>query len=622
MDLVIWNHILYEITLAISGEQGLDGLIKKAATVFLRKLDCAFVSILQSRNNCLETACVIPRVAAKDPAFDKLISLFEKKMQKAGDKKIFMVQKGKGLHNYGFTLKNFGLLLLGKDAPIERNYLEELLPVTEILAQNCFYELETALKQQAIEAELEKKRHLLQVIIDTIPDLIFYKDKYGVYQAANKAANEYLLISPDKVGEHTDWDIHYQQAGKFREIDFRVMQSGCEERYENWLINPDGHLVPFETIKAPLYDAKNSCIGVVGVARNITERKRYEEQLKIMSNHDQLTGLYNRGFLEREIGQLDVPGNLPISIITGDLNGLKLINDVFGHHKGDQMLIKIAEIIKKSCRKEDLVARWGGDEFVVVLLQTGMETAAKIGLLIREKSGFQKIGPVQLSIALGCATKNSANENIWQVLKEASDKMYRDKIRQIPEYKKEITSSLRTVLFEKSTETEEHAMRLIKMCRKIGESMGLGPQQLDRLEQLAVLHDIGKVAIEEGVLLKPGPLTGDEWGQMEKHPEIGYRFARGVPELYPIAEDILSHHERWDGKGYPQGLQKKEIPLLARILAVADAFDAMTNDRIYRQAISREEALKIIIKNAGKQFDPEVVDVFCRENIAGLRVAN
>ncbi len=169
-----------------------------------------------------------------------------------------------------------------------------------------------------------------------------------------------------------------------------------------------------------------------------------------------------------------------------------------------------------------------------------------------------------------------------------------------------------SVLLEKSVETEGHFERLKTLCREIGENVGVSPQQQSKLKLLATFHDIGMVTIEEDILMKSGPLTESEWIQMKKHPEIGSRFAWAVPELFTIAEHILFHHERWDGTGYPRGLKGEEIPLLSRIFAVADAFDAMTNDRPYRKAMSRDKALAEIKENAGKQFDPKIVGAFCR----------
>jgi HD-GYP domain-containing protein (c-di-GMP phosphodiesterase class II) len=200
-----------------------------------------------------------------------------------------------------------------------------------------------------------------------------------------------------------------------------------------------------------------------------------------------------------------------------------------------------------------------------------------------------------------------------QIVKEAEERMYRQKLNEGKSYRNSIINTLLAALFAKSMETEEHAERLREHCLAIGNRIKLSSKEMDELALLAVLHDIGKVGIREDILKKTGPLTETEWEEMKKHPEIGFRIAQTTPELGTIADYILCHHERWDGKGYPQELEGNEIPLLCRILAVVDAYDAMTSDRPYRKALKKAEAVAELKNNAGTQFDPDIVEIFLQE---------
>lgn len=166
------------------------------------------------------------------------------------------------------------------------------------------------------------------------------------------------------------------------------------------------------------------------------------------------------------------------------------------------------------------------------------------------------------------------------------------------------------ILYEKGVEVNEHSMRIYEYCKAISRNLGLNTSEIDELTVFALLHDIGKLGIDLSILNKSAPLTPAEWAQMKRHPEIGYRFANSIPELASVAENILLHHEHWDGKGYPYGLKGEEIPLACRILAVADSFDAMTSDRIYRDAMSKTQAILELGEGAGKQFDPDIIDLF------------
>ncbi|MGQ9473125.1 MAG: sensor domain-containing diguanylate cyclase/phosphohydrolase [Candidatus Caldatribacteriaceae bacterium] len=365
----------------------------------------------------------------------------------------------------------------------------------------------------------------------------------------------------------------------------------------------------------PIFDTKGKVIRVVEISMNVTERKKIEEKIRYLSYHDPLTGLYNRRFFQEELKRLDVSRQLPLSVIMGDVNNLKLVNDAFGHKAGDELLKRAALVLLHSCRKEDVVARWGGDEFLVLLPQTPFNVAQEVVKRIRNlcKEKYRETeGTIPLSISLGCATKEKEEENIQDIVNEAESRMYRNKLTESRSARSVLVTSLERSLWEISEETKSHSKRLWGIAQKMGLALGLSSSELDALELLARLHDLGKLGVPRSILSKPGPLEEREWEEVKRHPEIGYRIAHASTELLPVATGILAHHERFDGQGYPQGLRGTEIPLIARIIAIVDAFDAMVSSRPYRKALTRKEALEEIKRNAGTQFDPSLVPVFLK----------
>ncbi|MFN2364338.1 MAG: diguanylate cyclase domain-containing protein [Halarsenatibacteraceae bacterium] len=341
------------------------------------------------------------------------------------------------------------------------------------------------------------------------------------------------------------------------------------------------------------------------------ERVYHQEKLKYKSFHDSLTELYNRNFFEKEIQRLDTNRQLPLSIIMADVNGLKIINDSFGHNKGDEILLKTAETLKSALREEDILARQGGDEFAVLLPDTNDEQVNKIIKRIKKTVILENEDrDIPISIAIGTATKENSDQNINDILQEADDNMYQNKLSDDRSSKSNIVHGLLNTLSAKSYETKEHAIRMTKLAFNFGENLNLSNSELNKLSLLASMHDIGKTSIPEEILTKPGDLNDQEWEMIKKHSEQGYKIASASEEFSPIAEAILAHHERWNGNGYPGSLKGEEIPYLARIISIIDAYDVMTNDRPYSKAISIEKALAEIKACAGSQFDPELAEKF------------
>lgn len=465
-------------------------------------------------------------------------------------------------------------------------------------------------ERRAAEKTLEEREARLQAILQTAPIGIGV-DVGRIIQECNEYLGEMTGYEP---GELIGQDVRvlyfdqeeYDRVGREK---FALLEKTGRATLEALWRTKQGQ--PIEVLlNVTWLNPDNHREGSTFTALDVTDQNKNEKRLYFLSYHDPLTRVKNRTYLEEEMKRLEESGNYPISIIMADINGLKMINDAYGHRVGDQLLQRAADLMEACCGEKGIIARWGGDEFVFLLPTTEPQKAESMGQSLIASCMGVSVAGVPLSISWGISSSENEEKGLEEVLQEAEDQMYRHKLAEDRSVRSSVLSAILKTLGLKSDETEEHALRMQRMAFAMGEQLALSQDDLDRLILLVALHDIGKISIGEDILRKPGPLTSEEWEIVKKHPETGYRLAISTGEFAHIAEEILSHHEHWQGSGYPRELKKEKIPLLARIVSIIDAYDVMTNGRPYKEPMSREEALKELERCAGTQFDPRLVEIF------------
>jgi len=470
-------------------------------------------------------------------------------------------------------------------------------------------------EQIKAEDSIKRSEERYRNLFETSPVGIVTLNRAGIITACNKMVYKLSGYLPEVfIGKHfaKTRGMILKDIPKYLKMFSTLLKGEEQEPFEATIRNKKGENFVGEVYVARM-EKENRIIGFQILIRDVTEQKNAERRIKYLSFHDNLTGLYNRAYFDEELQRLDSKRYFPLSIIMGDLNGLKLINDAFGHLKGDLILCKISKILENCLRKGDIIARWGGDEFSILLPNTDIiDTSNVVERIKREciKTNKQKI-PV--SVSLGMAIKEKPGQDIQDILKESEDNMYKQKLLESNSFSSSIIMSLKRTLWEKSRETEEHANRLKELSIDIGKAIDLPHNKIDELSLLADLHDIGKITISDEILLKKNRLIKSEWEIVKRHPEIGYNIVQSSVQLAHIAPAILSHHEHWDGSGYPQGLHGEEIPIISRIIAIVDAYDVMRYGRVYETSMSEEEYVLELEKNSGTQFDPTITRIFIDE---------
>ncbi|ACB84370.1 sensor domain-containing diguanylate cyclase/phosphohydrolase [Natranaerobius thermophilus] len=470
------------------------------------------------------------------------------------------------------------------------------------------------IEHKQAEEELRLSEEKFRRFIENASDIVFTLDKEGYLTFVSPNWKQLLGHDPENVvGNHYKEFVHSEDIEKVIAKHKELLETGTLDSEIEYRVRHKSGEWKWHASRINIMESDENRVVILGVARDITLRKEAESKIRYLSFHDSLTGLYNRAYLDEQIKQLNNKHFYPLSVIMADLNGLKLVNDTYGHLAGDEMLKKAASSIKNSIRKNDIVARWGGDEFLILLPQTNKQDAKKLSERLLDSCKNQYVQDVPISLAVGRATitkPENDDEYLTKTLIEAEDDMYKQKLANSRSARSSILTALLKTLEAKSFETESHTVRMRNIAKQIGKKIGLSDSELNKLNLLITLHDIGKINIPEDILSKQGKLTEKEWETIKTHPLTGYRIALATEEFAHVAEGILSHHERWDGKGYPQGLKEKEIPLLARITTIADAYEVMTNGRPYQKPMTQGEIIEEFKRCSGSQFDPELVQAF------------
>jgi diguanylate cyclase (GGDEF)-like protein/PAS domain S-box-containing protein len=491
----------------------------------------------------------------------------------------------------------------GKEDRYDDNDVDEMT----VLMNGVLSNLERRIMQRKL---FEERSKYFQTLI-SIGDGVMVVDPAGKIEMLNQVAQQLTGWANEEArGKHyTEVFVLSHEDHRQEIIDpiFTAMKTDQTQELRNHavLTAKDGSVFHLEDSAAPIKNEKGETVGIVLVFRDVSEKNEQRKEIEYLSFHDALTGLYNRRFLEEELLRLDIEKNLPISIIMGDVNGLKLTNDIFGHAHGDVFLKKIAEVMRRTCRADDIIARWGGDEFVILLPKTTVEQAKQIKKRIKTEFARDGVQVIKGNISLGCDVKTSVDQSIMECLDSAEEKMYAAKILERDDFKSSTLDSIITTLQSDCPQEEEHAQRVSQWCHDLGVTMELPHVKIRRMKLAGYFHDIGKIVLHKDLLEENSERTAEEISEIKKHPIMGYRILNAFDDTMSLADAVLHHHERWDGSGYPKGLKGEEIPFLARVVAVANYYDRLLSAK-EGEALEKNQHPLIHLEKIEGRFDPEI----------------
>ncbi len=491
------------------------------------------------------------------------------------------------------VIKNVGLIFI------------VFFPIATTLLSMAVLNHENRIKSQQMIINNEKK---YRTLINNSKLGVIQYNNLGVIEIANDAFAKILSASTNDLIGLNMFDLPDKRLVSKIKSSLDGNLSVYEGYYKSFISNKT---FPTRSQFSPIYE-NDHVIGGIGIIEDLTKEYEDKEKISELTLYDSLTKLYNRQSFDTYILSNPLSAELPISIITLDINSFHIINTSFGYEVGNQVLVKIAKTMKNTLKNHSnpYLYRIGGDEFACVINKTSIEEAEMIGKLIKDNVSEIEAFNFNINMSYGVYTTDSLDQSLSETYNQALINMNSNKIYDGSSISTKTIELIMGTLFDKSKREKMHSERVSLIAKNIAQQFNLGTAFVNRVELAGRLHDIGKINISEEILDKPGKLNDYEWKKIIKHPESGFRILSTVPEYLDIANIVLTHHERFDGKGYPKGLSGHNIPLESRIISLADAYDAMTEQRTYRMVLSEEEAIQEIKYHKGTQFDPEVVDKF------------
>ncbi|MGO8670607.1 MAG: HD domain-containing phosphohydrolase [Capsulimonadaceae bacterium] len=497
----------------------------------------------------------------------------------------------------------------------------------------------TSLLDRWVDASPQSAGAAYRRMFETAAEGMYQTSPDGRYLRANPAlARIYGYDSPDSLidGMRDIARELYVDPARRDQLTSMLASTGVIANVESQVYRRDGSAIWISESMRAQKDGTGRILYYSGAVQDITLRRALQDERDRMlveaverSERDPLTGLWNhRAFHKRlhEWAARTVDDGVPFAVIVVDVDNFKFFNDAYGHLAGDAVLQQISDRVRDAIGEADVAARYGGDEFTALVLPAidGTLDDAMAGV-VAGMGGIEFTPPharvpIPVHVSVGAAAYPSEAADIVTALAIADTRMLRSKGGQDEEAEPAAGSSsglsmldsLVTAVHNKDRYTRGHSEQVRTYCMQIAHEMGLDSEALDHLKTAALLHDVGNIGIPDSILRKPGSLTDSEREMVRMHPAMGAAIVGSVPELACMLGAIRHHHERWDGSGYPDGLRGERIPRLARIIAVADAYSAMTSDRPYRKALGPAAALAVLEEGAGSQWDPSIVAAFVR----------